>query len=158
MNKKNGYLSLFIVLLVSLGALGISISYSISNKSKEKPIEIEINKEQKIENIIDITLNPAESVSYKISTASSKNTNVEVSIWFENVDKELDNILSVYVKYDDITTPKQSIYSYTKLYSLTFTKNMDTDFELFFEMSPNIGNEFQNKKFDFDTFIEARGK
>jgi short-subunit dehydrogenase len=158
MKKKNGYFALFIMLIISLTALGISINFSLNNKNEGNKIEIEINKEQKIENIIDITLNPSDVITYKVVTNAQEKTDVKVSIWFEGVDKELDNVLSVYVKYGDITTPKKSIYTYTKLYSLNFTKSLDEDFELIFEMFKDVGNEYQDKKYDFDTYIRAEGK
>ena len=66
MKKKNGYFALFIMLIISLTALGISINFSLNNKNEGNKIEIEINKEQKIENIIDITLNPSDVITYKV--------------------------------------------------------------------------------------------
>ena len=65
--------------------------------------------------------------------------------------------MSVYAKYNTYQTKQKSVTDCTSLNKLTFNVDLDKKnnyFELIFVMSEDVGNEYQNKKYDFDTYIK----
>ena len=52
---------------------------------------------------------------------------------------------------------QKSVTDCTSLNKLTFNVDLDKKnnyFELIFVMSEDVGNEYQNKEYDFDTYIK----
>ena len=156
--KKKSIFPLFLLFILSILILGFTIKYSLNNENEEKKIDIEINKDNKIVDIIDVMLNPADIIKYQLVTNMKEEVEIEVSIYFENVDKEIGRILTTYAEYDGVTTEKKLVYDVTNLNKIKFTAKSNSIMYLYFELSSEIGNEFQNKKYEFDTYISMRGK
>lgn len=159
MSNKKKIISLFILSVISIILLILSIMYINSDKSKEKVLEVEINKEEVILDTIDMIINPGEEIKYKVVTNSNNEVKSKVEIWFVGVHKDLKGILNIYIQYDGNVTKKESITTYTPTNKLIFDKNLnknDNYFDLIFEMPSNVGNNSQNKNYDFETHIKVK--
>lgn len=160
MIKNKNIITLFILTVLSIGVLILSIVNLTIEKNKNKRINIDVTKENKVVKLIDFEINPGEEVIYQVNLGNSKTNIFEVEIWFDSVDQSLKNILNVYTKYDTYQTTKFNIESINKENKIKFNyiKNLKYNtFDLIFYMDEDIGNEAQNLKFDFKTYINVKG-
>ena len=160
MKKNKNIITLFILTVLSIGVLILSIVNLTIEKNKNKRINIDVTKENQVVKLIDFEINPGEEVIYQVNLGNSKTNIFEVEIWFDSVDQSLKNILNVYTKYDTYQTTKFNIESINKENKIKFNyiKNLKYNtFDLIFYMDEDIGNEAQNLKFDFKTYINVKG-
>ena len=160
MIKNKNIITLFILTVLSIGVLILSIVNLTVEKNKNKRINIDVTKENQVVKLIDFEINPGEEVIYQVNLGNSKTNIFEVEIWFDSVDQSLKNILNVYTKYDTYQTTKFNIESINKENKIKFNyiKNLKYNtFDLIFYMDEDIGNEAQNLKFDFKTYINVKG-
>lgn len=160
MNNTKKVIILFILAILSIGGLLLTINHVIKDDPKEKKLELELNKEEKIVDAIDFTINPGDEITYKVVINTETSINAKVSIWFVGVNSELKNIINIYSKYENTETNKESITTYTQTNKLTFNINIDkvnNYFELIFEMPSDVGNNSQNKDYAFETHIKVEG-
>lgn len=160
MIKNKNIITLFILTVLSIGVLILSIVNLTVEKSKNKRINIDVTKENQVVKLIDFEINPGEEVIYQVNLGNSKTNIFEVEIWFDSVDQSLKNILNVYTKYDTYQTTKFNIESINKENKIKFNyiKNFKYNtFDLIFYIDEEIGNEAQNLKFDFKTYINVKG-
>lgn len=160
MIKNKNIITLFILTVLSIGVLILSIVNLTIEKNKNKRINIDVTKENQVVKLIDFEINPGEEVIYQVNLGNSKTNIFEVEIWFDSVDQSLKNILNVYTKYDTYQTTKFNIESINKENKIKFNyiKNLKYNtFDLIFYMDEDIGNEAQNLKFDFKTYINVKG-
>ena len=159
MIKNKNIITLFILTVLSIGVLILSIVNLTIQKNKNKRINIDVTKENQVVKLIDFEINPGEEVIYQVNLGNSKTNIFEVEIWFDSVDQSLKNILNVYTKYDTYQTTKFNIESINKENKIKFNyiKNLKYNtFDLIFYMDEDIGNEAQNLKFDFKTYINVK--
>ena len=159
MIKNKNIITLFILTVLSIGVLILSIVNLTVEKNKNKRINIDVTKENQVVKLIDFEINPGEEVIYQVNLGNSKTNIFEVEIWFDSVDQSLKNILNVYTKYDTYQTTKFNIESINKENKIKFNyiKNLKYNtFDLIFYMDEDIGNEAQNLKFDFKTYINVK--
>ena len=159
MIKNKNIITLFILTVLSIGVLILSIVNLTVEKNKNKRINIDVTKENQAVKLIDFEINPGEEVIYQVNLGNSKTNIFEVEIWFDSVDQSLKNILNVYTKYDTYQTTKFNIESINKENKIKFNyiKNLKYNtFDLIFYMDEDIGNEAQNLKFDFKTYINVK--
>lgn len=160
MKKNKNIITLFILTVLSIGVLILSIVNLTIEKNKNKRINIDVTKENQVVKLIDFEINPGEEVIYQVNLGNSKTNIFEVEIWFDSVDQSLKNILNVYTKYDTYQTTKFNIESINKENKIKFNyiKNFKYNtFDLIFYIDEEIGNEAQNLKFDFKTYINVKG-
>lgn len=160
MKKNKNIITLFILTVLSIGVLILSIVNLTIEKNKNKRINIDVTKENQVVKLIDFEINPGEEVIYQVNLGNSKTNIFEVEIWFDSVDQSLKNILNVYTKYDTYQTTKFNINSINKENKIKFNyiKNFKYNtFDLIFYIDEEIGNEAQNLKFDFKTYINVKG-
>lgn len=160
MIKNKNIITLFILTVLSIGVLILSIVNLTIEKNKNKRINIDVTKENQVVKLIDFEINPGEEVIYQVNLGNSKTNIFEVEIWFDSVDQSLKNILNVYTKYDTYQTTKFNIESINKENKIKFNyiKNFKYNtFDLIFYIDEEIGNEAQNLKFDFKTYINVKG-
>ena len=159
MKKNKNIITLFILTVLSIGVLILSIVNLTVEKNKNKRINIDVTKENQVVKLIDFEINPGEEVIYQVNLGNSKTNIFEVEIWFDSVDQSLKNILNVYTKYDTYQTTKFNINSINQENKIKFNyiKNLKYNtFDLIFYMDEDIGNEAQNLKFDFKTYINVK--
>ena len=159
MIKNKNIITLFILTVLSIGVLILSIVNLTVEKNKNKRINIDVTKENQIIKLIDFEINPGEEIIYQVKLGNSKTNMFEVEIWFDSVDQSLKNILNVYTKYDTYQTTKFNINSINQENKIKFNyiKNLKYNtFDLIFYMDEDIGNEAQNLKFDFKTYINVK--
>ena len=159
MKKNKNIITLFILTVLSIGVLILSIVNLTVEKNKNKRINIDVTKENQVVKLIDFEINPGEEVIYQVNLGNSKTNMFEVEIWFDSVDQSLKNILNVYTKYDTYQTTKFNINSINQENKIKFNyiKNLKYNtFDLIFYMDEDIGNEAQNLKFDFKTYINVK--
>lgn len=159
MIKNKNIITLFILTVLSIGVLILSIVNLTVEKNKNKRINIDVTKENQVVKLIDFEINPGEEVIYQVNLGNSKTNIFEVEIWFDSVDQSLKNILNVYTKYDTYQTTKFNINSINQENKIKFNyiKNLKYNtFDLIFYMDEDIGNEAQNLKFDFKTYINVK--
>ena len=159
MNNTNNKKSLNILLIAAIISVITLILALLNLRDDEKHEEllIEVNKETKVVDIIDFTINPGDEIIYDIVSNAKEKINAKVEVWFTGVNSELEDVLSVYAKYNTYQTKQKSVTDCTSLNKLTFNVDLDKKnnyFELIFVMSEDVGNEYQNKEYDFDTYIK----
>ena len=154
-SNKRGLIFLFIAAIISVITLILAL-LNLRQDENHEEILIEINKEAKVVNIIDFTINPGDEIIYDVVSNAKENINAKVEIWFTGVSSELKDVLNVYAKYNTYQTKETNLIEYTVINKLTFNIKLDKEnnyFELIFSMPDDVGNESQNKKYNFDTHI-----
>ena len=148
-SNKRGLIFLFIAAIISV----ITLILALLNLRQD-----ENHKEAKVVNIIDFTINPGDEIIYDVVSNAKENINAKVEIWFTGVSSELKDVLNVYAKYNTYQTKETNLIEYTVINKLTFNIKLDKEnnyFELIFSMPDDVGNESQNKKYNFDTHIKV---
>ena len=159
MKGKINLVSLFILTLLSVILLVSTITVNYKNVDNVQKIELNRNKFGEPVKLINFKINPGEEIIYRFYYDGEVDKEYPIEIWFESVDESLDELLFVYAKYDNLRTKESSVYSFNENNKLKFDFEKNSKykyFELVFYMPEDIGNEAQNLKFDFKTYVDVK--
>lgn len=157
MNRKTFTLLLVGVSLVSIMAAGGFLLYRELNKGNSLELG---NNEVPGENLFKDPLNPGDKLEYEVSLKIDTTIEVDVNLYFSNVDEKIGSGVYAGLKLDDKKTELVPIGQATKDNPVTFTVTLDeknNDFDVIFEMPSNLGNDYMNLDMDFNIHIEVVG-